>query len=90
MPRWEFSPVVGLNLSDTTLNLPPGYSYFNVSNGTSSGNYNLFLVYANVGFDYQAKDGFDLGFGFNIPLVNEPDAGITGIVIPGLNIGKFF
>ncbi len=85
VPRWEFSPVVGLNFSETFLKIAPEIVYFNLPNGPGGSNDNLFLIYANVGFDYQAKDGLDLGFGFNIPLNN-----ITGNVIPGLNVGKFF
>ena len=85
VPGWEFSPVIGLNLADTSLNLPPGFEIYNISNGTTSNTYNLFWIYTNIGFDYQAKDGFDLGFGFDMSLNN-----IVPIPIPGLNIGKFF
>jgi tetratricopeptide (TPR) repeat protein len=85
MPHWEFSPVVGLNFSETFVNLPPEIVYFNILNGPAGGNYNLFLIYTNIGFDYQAKDGLDLGFGVDIPLNNT-----NGTVFPGLNVGKFF
>ncbi len=77
VPGWEFSPVIGLNLAQTSLYIPPIF-------GTTGSSYNLLLIYANAGFDYQAKDGFDFGFGFDEAL------NISLIPIPGLNIGKFF
>jgi len=81
-PHLEFSPVAGLNLSGIFLS---GITY----EGLPYDSYHLVsdpepLGYANFGFDYQAKDGFDLGAGVDIPFVS-PTA-----PIPGLNMGKFF
>lgn len=89
VPHWEFSPVLGLNVSDGFLDLGPNGSFFSVSNPDGNGVFNLFIIYGNFGFDYQAKDGFDLGFGFNVPIVSAPSFS-TVLIIPGLNIGKFF
>jgi len=87
MPHWEFSPVIGLNFSETFVNLPPYEAFFYIPNGAGGGNYNLFLIYTNVGFDYQTKGGFNLGLVINIPLNNSD---FNTYVFPGLYIGKFF
>ena len=88
VPHWEFSPVFGLNLSEMSLN--SGFTgLFTVSGGTSI---NLLFFYPDIGLDYQAKDGFELGFGFNIPMLINSNVSnqIPILFIPELNIGKFF
>jgi hypothetical protein len=53
----------------------------------------LYVVYTNLGFDYQAKDGFNLGFGVCLSLASTsiPASSDTfSFAVPYLNIGKFF
>jgi hypothetical protein len=55
-------------------------------------NLDFALLSPNFGFDYQARDGFDIGLEINLPILLGSNATIVfqGLAIPGLNIGKFF
>jgi hypothetical protein len=81
LPHEEFSPAVGLSVSNL---IDPNYNGLDQTE-------NILFVNSNVGFDYQAKDGFDLGVDVSFPLAMV--SGQTEYVfflLPGVNIGKFF
>jgi hypothetical protein len=78
----EFSPIIGLNLSNLI--------NFNIDGaGTFA---DVVILSTNVGFDYQAKDGFDLGVDVSMPIgiVSSEAFSNTFFILPGVNIGKFF
>ena len=65
LPHREFSPVIGLNVANDFDNggaVIGGFpsNYYLTANTQSA---DWLYVYTNFGFDYQAKDGFNLGFG---------------------------
>jgi outer membrane autotransporter protein len=76
MPGWSFTPVLGVSLGYMKLS----GDFTNVQGLTHSG----FNAYGNVGFDYQARSGFNVGFGYNFPLGNKMESN------PYLNLGWFF
>jgi hypothetical protein len=79
LPHLEFSPEIGLAVSD----------FVGPISGSSSEN--ILFVCANTGFDYQAKDGFDIGLEFSVPLATiSGQTQYVFFVVPGINIGKFF
>jgi hypothetical protein len=94
LPHKKLSPVIGLNVANDFDNDGAIYGGSPLSNGLP---YNLatdwLYVYTNIGLDYQAKDGFNLGFGANISLIviSIPNSSNTfSFVVPYFNIGKFF
>jgi len=81
VPHWEFSPVIGLGLSNlTTLN--PYGTYLP----------DILFTYAIIGFDYQAKDGFDMGLEICFPFYDIIDGTPFNDFgsIGRINIGEFF
>ena len=91
VPHMEFSPTVGLNLSETFIGSGSGgeSGFFSGSQNTLT---DILFLYPSVGFDYQAKDGFDIGLQGSVPVILSTNAEVTFQIglIPGLNIGKFF
>lgn len=74
MPNWSFTPVLGANLSYAILS-----GDTTVSNLTQSG----LVPYLTAGADWQARNGFNLGFGVNIAA--------NGVgALPYVNLGWFF
>ncbi len=93
VPGWEFSPTLGLNLSEFIISgLPSLWTSYSQGTAPSSLDYTFF--YPNLGFDYQAKDGFNLGLGVNfIFFIGTPQnvtTDVSSLTIPYLNLGKFF
>jgi hypothetical protein len=85
LPHAEFSPILGLNLSSCFANINDSYStYYNTFNNDTT--IAVLFLYSNFGFDYQAKDGFELGLGVTL----LPLYGYNVFPLPYLNIGKFF
>jgi hypothetical protein len=75
VPSWNFSPVVGASMAKVTF----------TGTGTLSGfDGNASHIYGTAGFDWQAGNGFNLGFGANF-------SGKTGVgAVPYINLGWYF
>ena len=80
IPGTSFTPVVGVNYATVNAVTTGSYSGVAVSGFSSNAGH----VYGNVGFDWQAHVGFNLGFGYNYSLL----AGVGGA--PYINLGWFF
>ena len=75
VPSWNFSPVVGASLARVSL----------TGTGTLSGfDGNASHIYGTAGFDWQAGNGFNFGFGANL-------SGKSGVgAVPYINLGWYF
>jgi hypothetical protein len=82
LPHLEFSPVVGLGLSNNTPLNPSNSVYLK----------DMLFPYVDAGFDYQAKDGFDFGLDIQMLISDIANAASlnTSYVIGQINVGKFF
>jgi hypothetical protein len=81
LPHLEFSPLVGLGLTNyTTLNTYGLYLQ------------DMLFPYVDVGLDYQAKDGFDFGLDIQVLISDIANAAALNdsYVIGRFNVGKFF
>jgi opacity protein-like surface antigen len=74
VPSWNFSPVVGVSWAKVSLT---GTSLSGFASNTSH-------IYGTAGFDWQAANGFNLGFGANF----SAKAGVGAV--PYMNFGWFF
>ncbi len=80
LPHESFSPTIGLDIANDFETL-------------GNGNEDWLFVYTDLGFDYQARDGFNLGFGVGVSLFslnNTLPTTFTSFVVPNLKIGVFF
>ena len=77
VPGWNFSPVVGASWAKVTLS---GISSSAISGFSADGSH----IYATAGFDWQAGNGFNFGFGANYSLKSGVDP------VPYLNLGWYF
>ncbi|MEN9723653.1 MAG: hypothetical protein RJB38_1639 [Pseudomonadota bacterium] len=75
VPGWNFSPVAGLSYAQVSLTGSGSLSGFGASGSH---------IYATAGFDWQAANGFNLGFGANISTKDSVGA------LPYLNFGWYF
>jgi hypothetical protein len=79
VPKWSFSPVAGLSMAYVSVSQTDGLS-ISVKNFDQSGAH----LYANLGIDWQAATGFNVGAGYNLSF----KSGIGGL--PYLNLGWYF
>ncbi len=79
VPKWNFTPVVGLNWTQATVSVSGSTSIWGLSQSGS-----LACFGTNIGFDYLASSGFNFGAGVTILF-----AGISA-GLPYLNLGWFF
>jgi hypothetical protein len=77
VPSYNFSPVVGLSYAKVSLT-------GTIAEGISGFSANASHMYATAGFDWQAANGFNLGFGVNYSL----KAGVG--TAPYFNFGWYF
>lgn len=92
VPGWNFSPVLGVNGTG-------GYGVFEdaglfdfESSSSTKGNKetaSFGFGYFNFGGDYQAANGFNVGFGLNWAFWKSEDVDFK-YPLPYLNIGWFF
>ncbi len=80
VPNWNFTPVLGMSVATVTVS---------ATGAGVSGDVGGFAVsashfYATIGFDYQAKIGFNIGAGYNVSL----KSGVGGL--PYVNLGWYF
>ena len=85
VPHWEFTPFLGGSFAQWFTSSPYGaIPYYDVTSGTILSDPHYF--YLMVGFDYQAKDGFDIGLGVAYGSFIPPGYG----GIPDIFFGKYF
>lgn len=85
VPNWEFTPFLGGSFAQWFV--PSSYGdipLYNPGTGAIQPDPNYF--YLMIGFDYQAKDGFDIGLG--IAYGSFIPAGYGGV--PDIFCGKYF
>lgn len=74
--------MVGLNFSSLSVKLTGlgsalGLDVAGISASTG-------VVYTNLGLDWQAGSGFNIGFGYDIPFLKDAEG------VPYINVGWFF
>lgn len=74
VPGWDFTPVIGTNLSLLALFSGPAG----------------FVQYENIGVEYTSPQGFHMGVGINTLFIVEGSTSLAGGVVPYLNVGMFF
>lgn len=79
VPGWSLSPVAGLSFAYVAVSQKGGAT-LTVQNFTQS----MAHIYANIGVDWQAASGFNIGAGYNLSFAS----GVGGL--PYLNLGWYF
>lgn len=80
IPDMNFTPVIGASFANVTITGAASTASQEVGGFSGSGSH----VYVSGGFDWQAGNGFNLGFGYNYSLL----AGVGGL--PYVNLGFYF
>ncbi len=79
VPGWSLSPVAGLSFAYVAVSQSGGTA-ITVANFTTS----QALIYGNIGVDWQAASGFNVGLGYNLSFMS----GLGGL--PYINLGWYF